>query len=171
MMKMFITIMSALVLTFVMGLYTAGYRLNLTHSYPLGFYQLSKTNQYQQGDLVAFCPPPSATIEQALKREYLKYGTCKSGSTPLIKKIMAISGDHLSFDGVVRKNGKPLARFLVHSADSHHRELPHLKAFTLTDDEFFMMSDYAPENSFDSRYFGAIPKSAIQGKTVPIFTF
>ncbi|TNZ85675.1 conjugative transfer signal peptidase TraF, partial [Vibrio parahaemolyticus] len=118
-----------------------GYRLNLTHSYPLGFYQLSKTSQYQQGDLVVFCPPPGATIEQALKREYLKYGTCKSGSTPLIKKIMAISGDHLSFDGVVRKNGKPLARFLVRSADSHHRALPQLKAFTLTDDEFFMMSD------------------------------
>ncbi|MDF4777153.1 conjugative transfer signal peptidase TraF, partial [Vibrio parahaemolyticus] len=118
-----------------------------------------------------FCPPPSAVIEQALKREYLKYGTCKSGSTPLIKKIMGISGDHLSFDGVVRKNGKPLARFLVHSADSHHRKLPQLKAFTLTDDEFFMMSDYAPKNSFDSRYFGAIQKNAIQGKAVPIFTF
>ncbi|EIZ1552198.1 S26 family signal peptidase, partial [Vibrio parahaemolyticus] len=59
----------------------------------------------------------------------------------------------------------------VRSADSHHRQLPQLKAFTLTDNEFFMMSDYAPENSYDSRYFGAIPKSAIQGKTVPIFTF
>ncbi|PXC10267.1 conjugative transfer signal peptidase TraF, partial [Vibrio parahaemolyticus] len=127
--------LSGLLLSLVLGLYTTGYRLNLTHSYPLGFYQLSKASQYQQGDLVVFCPPPGATIEQALKREYLKYGTCKSGSTPLIKKIMAISGDHLSFDGVVRKNGKPLARFLVHSADSHHRTLPQLKAFTLTDDE------------------------------------
>ncbi|MBE4254124.1 S26 family signal peptidase [Vibrio parahaemolyticus] len=34
-----------------------------------------------------------------------------------------------------------------------------------------MMSDYAPKNSFDSRYFGAIQKNAIQGKAVPIFTF
>ncbi|MGR9019890.1 conjugative transfer signal peptidase TraF [Vibrio parahaemolyticus] len=164
-------VLSGLLLSLGLGLYMTGYRLNLTHSYPLGFYQLSKANQYHLGDLVIFCPPPGAVIDQALKREYLKYGTCQSGSTPLIKKIMAISGDHLSFDGVVRKNGKPLARFLVRSADSHHRQLPQLKAFTLTDDEFFMMSDYAPENSFDSRYFGAIPKSAVQGKTVPIFTF
>ncbi|HII4318674.1 TPA: conjugative transfer signal peptidase TraF [Vibrio parahaemolyticus] len=163
--------LGGLLLSLGLGLYMTGYRLNLTHSYPLGFYQLSKASQYQQGDLVVFCPPPGATIEQALKREYLKYGTCKSGSTPLIKKIMAISGDHLSFDGVVRKNGKPLARFLVRCADSHHRALPQLKAFTLTDDEFFMMSDYAPKNSFDSRYFGAIQKNAIQGKAVPIFTF
>ncbi|MDF4820894.1 S26 family signal peptidase, partial [Vibrio parahaemolyticus] len=110
--------LGGLLLSLALGLYITGYRLNLTHSYPLGLYQFSKTNQYQQGDLVVFCPPPSAVIEQALKREYLKYGTCKSGSTPLIKKIMGISGDHLSFDGVVRKNGKPLARFLVHSADS-----------------------------------------------------
>ncbi|HIF6147826.1 TPA: hypothetical protein ACX3IV_004917, partial [Vibrio parahaemolyticus] len=68
-------------LMLALGWYASGYRINLTHSYPLGLYQLSKTNQYQQGDLVAFCPPPSAVIEQALKREYLKYGTCKSGST------------------------------------------------------------------------------------------
>ncbi len=163
--------LSGLLLSLGLGLYITGYRLNLTPSYPLGLYQLSKTKLYQPGDLVIFCPPPGAAIEQALKRGYLKYGTCNSGSTPLIKKIMAISGDHLSFDGVVRKNGKPLARFLVHSADSHHRKLPRLKAFTLTEDEFFMMSDYAPENSFDSRYFGAVNAAAIQGKAALLFTF
>ncbi|MBD6945654.1 conjugal transfer protein TraF, partial [Vibrio parahaemolyticus] len=88
--------LGGLLLSLALGLYITGYRLNLTHSYPLGLYQFSKTNQYQQGDLVVFCPPPSAVIEQALKREYLKYGTCKSGSTPLIKKIMGISGATIS---------------------------------------------------------------------------
>ncbi|MFW1281017.1 hypothetical protein ACEV9M_24095, partial [Vibrio parahaemolyticus] len=53
--------LSGLLLSLVLGLYTTGYRLNLTHSYPLGFYQLSKASQYQQGDLVVFCPPPGAT--------------------------------------------------------------------------------------------------------------
>ncbi|MDF4341080.1 hypothetical protein P7250_25170, partial [Vibrio parahaemolyticus] len=66
-MKKTVTIAFGLVLA--LGWYATGYRLNLTPSYPLGLYQLSKTNQYQQGDLVVFCPPPSAVIEQALKRE------------------------------------------------------------------------------------------------------
>ncbi|PJN43940.1 conjugal transfer protein TraF, partial (plasmid) [Vibrio parahaemolyticus] len=54
-MKKTVTIAFGLLLA--LGWYATGYRLNLTPSYPLGLYQLSKTNQYQQGDLVVFCPP------------------------------------------------------------------------------------------------------------------
>ncbi|WP_273693097.1 S26 family signal peptidase [Vibrio parahaemolyticus] len=42
----------------------------------------------------------------ALERNYIKMGLCPGGFTPVIKKIMAMEGDRVSFeDQVVHING------------------------------------------------------------------
>ncbi len=153
------------------GAHHAGYRLNVSDSYPVGIYQVTPTQPYQPGDLVSFCPPSNDIIKMGLSRGYLKRGLCASGTTPLVKKIMAMNGERITLDDVVQINHNVWKDFPVRSVDSHHRLLPKLTDFTLQQGEMFLLSDYAPASSFDGRYFGAIQASSILGKARPIFIF
>ncbi|CAH1604111.1 conjugative transfer signal peptidase TraF, partial [Vibrio jasicida] len=151
--------------------YILGFRINLTSSYPLGVYQITTSPPYQRGELVSFCPPSGNAINLALERGYVKHGTCSSGSTPLIKKIMATQGDTITFDSVISINGEALAQYPIHAADSLHRTLPKPQDLTLNKGEVLLLSDFAPFDSFDGRYFGAVSTEAILGRATPILTF
>ncbi|MEZ8995899.1 conjugative transfer signal peptidase TraF [Vibrio sp. 10N.222.54.A1] len=170
-MKRFLIIVFIIVMVLVLGCYHVGYRFNLSASYPVGIYQVTPTQQYQPGDLVSFCPPSNDIIKMALSRGYLKHGLCAGGTTPLVKRIMAMNGERITLDGVVQINHNAWRDFPVRSVDSHHRLLPKLTDFTLQKGEAFLLSDYAPASSFDGRYFGAIQASSIIGKARPIFIF
>ncbi|WP_363318261.1 S26 family signal peptidase, partial [uncultured Vibrio sp.] len=43
--------------------------------------------------------------------------------------------------------------------------------FTVAENEFFALSEYAPSNSFDGRYFGAVKSSDILGKAKAAWLF
>ncbi|WP_299695938.1 S26 family signal peptidase, partial [uncultured Vibrio sp.] len=91
-------------------------------------------------------------IQLAVERGYLQWGACSGGSTPLIKTVIATQGDQLAFDDVVSMNGQPLTNYVIHRADDNGRTLPLLAPFTVAENEFFALSEYAPSNSFDGRY-------------------
>ena len=156
--------------------YLNGYRLNTSHSYPPGLYQLSHhASQYKKGDLVLFCPPNNDAIATAIARGYLDAGRCKSGSVPIIKRIAAMAHDTVTLNGFIHVNGNTLTHTTVLTEDSEHRPLTPftLKGqhhFTVPPGTAFMYSDYAPETSFDSRYFGLVAIRDIQGTIKPIWT-
>ncbi len=161
----------------VMGLatlaFSLGYRYNVSDSYPTGLYKLMDARRdYQREDLVLFCPPNNNAMTLALARGYLHMGTCEGGFTPVIKKIMALEGDAVSFEHhLVHINGHSAPSATVLSEDSLGRPLPQLGPFTVQTNEYFMMSDHRPVDSFDSRYYGPITQSHLLGLIEPVFTW
>lgn len=151
--------------------YNAGYRLNVSVSYPTGLYRLTDdTQEVRVGELVLFCPPNTPIVREAVKRGYFKTGRCTGGFQPVIKKVVALSGTHVSLRHEVTLGGVAISHATVKSHDSKNRSLPALKDFIIPDDHVFMLSDYAPTVSFDSRYYGSVPIDNIQGHIIPIWT-
>ncbi|MCU6244030.1 conjugative transfer signal peptidase TraF [Enterobacter asburiae] len=153
------------------AVYHQGYRVNISNSYPAGLYRLIPDNiSLHTGDMVLFCPPDGPAMQLALSRNYIKPGTCKGGFSPVIKKIMAVAGDRISLDEVIHINGISMPDYRVLKADSHHRPLPQLNSLTVPPESVFLLSDHRPADSFDSRYYGAVPVSQIQGRIHPVLT-
>lgn len=150
----------------------AGLRINVSASMPRGVYKLSAERPVR-GRFVAVCPPAAPVFEQARARGYLLRGPCPGGYEPLIKVLAAVAGDNIRvdrdgvrIDGVLWPNSVPLA------VDATGWALPRLvgQQMTLGDGLVFLMSrDCAL--GFDSRYFGALPSSAIAATAVPILVW
>lgn len=171
MMKKYVGVLFLMALIFASCSWIAGYRINISNSYPPGLYQLSQgTDTYRSGELVLFCPPNGPAMQLALSRDYIKPGICKGGFSPVIKKIMAVAGDRISLDEIIHINGVPMPDYRVLKNDSHHRPLPQLSDLTVPPDSVFLLSDHRPVDSFDSRYYGAVPVSQIQGHIHPVLT-
>lgn len=151
--------------------YAVGVRFTLTPSVPRGFY-LQTDDAVEVGRLVTFCPPEDVAA-YALERGYLHRGSCPGGVEPLGKYVLATEGDTviLSEEGV-QVNGRAVSNSAVYAQDAVGRELPHY-AFgehVVGEDSLFAFSGHHPR-SFDSRYFGPVPKSSVRGVLRPLWTF
>ncbi len=145
---------------------------NATPSLPLGFYQ-QIDKPIGQGAYVAFCPDKRDVFDMALARNYISAGDCSNGYRPLLKRVLAITGDTVS----INKRGVFInTRHTPNSAqmetDARGAELPayQLNQHTLSDQQFLLMSDINPK-SFDARYFGLAKRSEITAVVRPIFTW
>lgn len=151
--------------------YFIGIRINTSKSFPPGIYIVSKANSYNKNDLVLFCPPNKAVIQDAIERGYIDTGRCDSGTVPIIKRIVGMSGDYVEFTPAVKINNSELPGSIRLKVDGENRALPQLPPFTVSINSFFAYSDYAPRNSFDSRYFGDVPMENILGNIRPLVLF
>lgn len=167
---------SLLILTLIvlaaMSAYHHGIRLNLSHSYPPGVYvitpQISPIALHQ---LILFCPPNNEALILAKERGYIQAGWCSAGTVPMMKRIIAMPGDDVSFTHVVTINGQPLDDAHRDLTDSKQRPLPQLSPFIVPESSVFVYSEHAPETSFDSRYFGPVPMANIIGQIAPLILF
>ncbi|CAM4004462.1 S26 family signal peptidase [Bordetella tumulicola] len=135
---------------------------NVSDSAPRGFYAVS-TLPVARGDYVV-ARLPAAMAALAAERRYLP------ANIPLLKHVAAMYGDHVCVrNGMVRVNGKVLALTLTH--DSQGRLLTSwVGCRILTESEWFLLStDNAA--SFDSRYFGPVPRAAAYGRAAPVWTW
>lgn len=167
-----LTLLGITIMSLLLYCYSAGYRWNHSSSYPQGIYQLhSSQPQYTKGQLVLFCPPNNDVMKIAVERDYLRYGFCNGGFEPVIKKIAAISGDKITLKNGIYINKVPVTHARLLPFDKENRVLQKLPDFTVPDQSYFMMSDYQPINSFDSRYYGSVPHENIKGLITPVFIF
>lgn len=92
--------------------------------------------------------------------------------TPIfMKRIVARWGDIIEVnDGIVKVNGRIRPYYPDISNDSGTRTTPHkgLLTYCVPEGKFFVMGDNT-DNSFDSRYFDAVPRDAIIGKVVKVY--
>ena len=145
----------------------AGVRFNTTESLPLGIYvtTVGETN------LVEFCPPePFASM--ALRRGYRTRGNCPDGGMPLLKPVVAVAGDLVSFSTLgIAVNGHLLENTAALGADSYGRALPQRRGgiYDVAPGTVWVASSYSLR-SFDSRYFGPIPLAAIREHVRPLLT-
>ena len=146
-----------------------GLRINGSPSLPVGLYI---TSSESRADLVEFCPAePFASL--ALSRGYRDPGACSDGGAPLLKPVVARTGDlvELSDAGIV-VNGHLLPNTAPLRTDTKGRPLTSWPPgrYTVEPGFVWVASSYNPR-SFDSRYFGPVAISSIRDHVKPLLTF
>lgn len=147
--------------------FISGMRVNLTPSYPLGLWRIEPlARDPAVGDLIFICPPPKPTFDLARDRGYVGHGLCPGWFSPLIKTVVAISGQHVVIDRDIAVDGARLAHSSVRPADGQGRALEPAAGGTVPAGQLFLFSEFA--GSYDSRYFGPIPAAGVLGLAHPL---
>ncbi|PHR54823.1 MAG: plasmid transfer protein traf [Robiginitomaculum sp.] len=131
---------------------------NPTPSAPIGWYKIVANDNVKVGDFVAAYAPESA-VELAVARQYLP------SNIPLLKSVWAVGGAEVCFENarVSVPNYPVLTRY---RQDNLGRDMPVLTGcFVLNPNEVFLISTEI-SNSFDSRYFGAVPLKNVLGNAI-----
>lgn len=130
---------------------------NPSLSAPIGWYEITQTEEYFVGDLVAAWLPKDAEI-LAQRRGYLPE------NTPVIKTIAAAAGDEYCVkDDALKIVGQPDR--LILSTDSQGRDMPgQLEGCRRLKSGKFLLVSNLIETSFDSRYFGEVDRSELIGR-------
>lgn len=135
---------------------------NASASAPMGLYLRQDERAVSRGDLV-LVETPRELARFADERHYLPLGV------PLIKRVFALSGSTIcgSGDAVIIDGAMALKR---QRRDGQGRPLPSwFGCHRLGAGEVFLAMENVP-GSFDGRYFGALPVTAIRGRLVPLWT-
>lgn len=145
-----------------------GARFNTSSSLPVGVYI---TTTDRGANLVEFCPAePFASL--AITRGYRDTGICRDGAAPLLKPVVASSGDMvelsaggISVNGLLLPNTAPLLK------DSKGRPLKAwpFGRYVVPPFTVWVASSYNPR-SFDSRYFGPLSIAAIRCRVKAFLT-
>ena len=162
------SLLSPAVLTaFFLACAYAGLRVNTTGSLPLGLYITTE----KPANLVEFCPAePFASL--AIRRGYRARGSCPDGAMPLLKPIVARAGDIVDFSARgMAVNGRLLPNTAPLALDSRGLPLPQwpFGYYRIAPGTVWLASSYSPK-SFDSRYFGPLPVTAIRSCLRPLIT-
>ncbi|PHZ86764.1 conjugative transfer signal peptidase TraF [Paremcibacter congregatus] len=131
---------------------------NPSPSAPMGFYVIRHKREFKIGDYVLIELPQSVR-ELALERRYV------GPDIPLLKRIFALSGDHICIrHEVIYVNDQAVADVKNH--DLSGRIMPVWNGCRrLKTGEVFLLSLHS-DYSFDSRYFGPISRKKIIGVAV-----
>jgi conjugative transfer signal peptidase TraF len=152
--------------------HSAGLRVNESPSLPIGIWLVSPLErELRRGDIVSFCPPDTPAFREAWLRGYLSAGHCEGGYEPLLKPVAAIADDRVSgTDDGISINGRLIASSKSLNRDGLGRTLPSPEAHDVivAKGEVWVISSYNPL-SFDSRYFGPVTISKIEGLARPLF--
>lgn len=153
----------------VVGL-SAGLRINLTPSQPIGLWRILPLKRPASvGDIVFICPPRTVAMEDARERGYLRRGLCPGGYAPLIKTIVATAGQRIEVGKALRINNEVLPQSELSSRDGQGRVMKPFPGGIVPAGEVFLHSNF--KGSFDSRYFGPVPASGILGYAQQVLTY
>ena len=151
--------------------YALGVRLNMTGSIPPGLYKQSR-GPIVRGAIVLACLPPNAAAF-ARARGYVPGGSCGDGSAPVGKLVAAVPGDTVAVTAAgIDVNGRHLQNTAPLRTDAKNRPLPAVRVddYVVPAGELWLASTYSAR-SFDSRYFGGIPLTAVVARVRPLFTW
>jgi conjugative transfer signal peptidase TraF len=138
-------------------------RYNTSQSAPIGWYAIVPARDLPVG-VFALARLPGAAAALADERGYLPK------TVPVLKRVAAAAGESVCATGdQIVVDGATVARSLSH--DGQGRDLAAWKGCRrLAVGELLLLN---PESaaSFDSRYFGPIPRSSVIGKAIPLWTW
>lgn len=160
---LFMGILLVLFVAITSNLYPNLIIFNGTHSLPTGFYFNEKRDHFEVGDL-SILSIPSSAISYLMDNEIL------DKEDVLLKYILGKEGDYFC-----TKNGKfTINEELIgpiFSEDSRGNPLPKLNICGALPKGFVVVGNSDKANSFDSRYFGAVPVSLLIGVAHPLYLF
>jgi conjugative transfer signal peptidase TraF len=134
---------------------------NASASAPIGLYLVRPMRRPVRG-VLAVIRLPEANARFAAERGYLPLGA------PLIKPVAAVAGQVVCQTRAgVAIDGRPIGQAL--KADRRGRRLFAWSGCRVVfADEVFVMNP-AVRDSFDGRYFGPLPTTAVLGRARPLF--
>jgi len=147
-----------------------GLRYNPTPSVPMGLY-LYVPGATARGETVQAClPTPLATYARA--HHILLAGSCTNGSEPLVKVLAAEPGDVVDVEpAAIRIDGRLWPSSAIRPFDSSGRpvdmRMP-LGTQTVAPNRVLLLGLHP--RSWDGRYFGTLPSSAVTGRWFPLIT-
>lgn len=155
---------------FLVAFSASGFHLNISGSAPQGVWVADTTTEdsIKRGTWVAVCPPVLPVTKAAAELRRLPYGDCPVlDVAPLLKPVRAVSGDvvRLQNGRNVTVNGVALPNTV---SKSDWMAWPDGE-YTVKPGEVWLLSSYS-DRSFDSRYFGPVKISEIQGAARPFLT-
>lgn len=162
--------LSVFVVIFIIKI--AGIRFNYTNSMPIGFYIKIKTSTIRDGDIVAACLPDDIALI-GMRNHYLARGSCKNGSVPVLKKLIAVPGDSVSLNNqFITVNG---ISYLAprQPKDNHGHRVEKIfknKRYSHTS-MYWLYGANDPFDSWDSRYYGGVTRQHIIGVYKSLLTF
>ena len=162
------TMLAALDVTYVDGL-----RLNTTPSMPIGLWQVSPSvpEQLHHGSIVTVCLPETPIVRVGFERGYIHSGSCPEGLEPVVKPVAALQGDAVTVRPTgILVNGLPVSGTAQLARDSGGRVLNPMRAgvYVVDPGQVWVLAG-RDRRSFDSRYFGPVPVSAIQAEAHPFW--
>lgn len=140
---------------------------NETSSMPIGWYKIiaynPNENQLKKGDIVVF------NLPQGISNMIYKRGYLENKNEKLLKYITGVYGDGFCVDSdkLIINNKK----YVIEKYDTHGRLLPKMQTgkYVIKKGNIMTLTDV--NNSFDSRYFGEVPITAIKYKVVPFIVW
>lgn len=160
----------ALIIFFIFfGAKKLGFKVNLTHSAPVGIWQVTPLSNIEKGMLIEVCPPAQAIVAVMVNKGYLPSGSCKPyNATTILKPIAAIPGDLITIEPgqLIKINGHPVFNSYAKPG------IPSWPAgqYIVQEGQVWVFSSYN-NGSFDSRYFGPIEIKTIIGQAAPILIY
>jgi conjugative transfer signal peptidase TraF len=153
---------AALALSTIAAMPAKRYVWNASGSVPVGLYRLQPTGNLTVTQLVAVQPPePLATF--LADHRYLPRGV------PMLKRVRALPGQIVCRDGLTITVDN-IAAGEARERDSRGRPLPVWQGCrVIAAGEVFLMNAQSAD-SFDGRYFGVLPTTAIIGRAKPLWT-
>ncbi|MGE4521262.1 MAG: S26 family signal peptidase [Acetobacter sp.] len=135
---------------------------NASASTPLGLYDLAAPNGLKVGDLVAV-RPPKPLADFMVRRGYIGRGV------PLLKSVAALPGQQVCRVGrTVTVDGVVLGE--AQERDRRGRMLLVWQGCRrIAPDQIFLMNP-SVHDSLDGRYFGPLPRAAVIGLAMPLYT-
>lgn len=146
-------------------------RFNFTPSMPIGFYyQVAHPGILQRGQTVEVCLP-RIIGEQGLQRGYLNEGSCEGGFEPVIKELIAVSGDEVQVtqESIFVNHVPYYAPFIQLDMNGQPMSSYPIKAIKSTN-QYWLYGANDPEYSWDSRFYGGVDRANIQGVIRPFIT-
>jgi conjugative transfer signal peptidase TraF len=151
--------------------HVAGIRINHTPSLAVGLWRITPLNgPPRRGQIVSFCPPEGTALREAWRRGSIGSGPCPGGYEPMLKEVIAITGDVVRLDAAgVAVNGRLLPRSRRLDTDAAGQPVPGIAHGTMTlASDSFWAGAFAHPRSFDSRYFGPVSSGSIIGAAAPL---
>ena len=141
---------------------TPAYIWNASESVPIGLYRVQSADELFVTELLVVQPPePLATFLDL--NGYLPAGL------PMLKRVLALpwqivcrSGLTISVDGIEMGEAR--------DRDSRGRPLPKWHGCHVVGDGELFVMNWQSANSLDGRYFGFLPRSAVMGRALPVWT-
>jgi conjugative transfer signal peptidase TraF len=146
-------------------LHSLGARIAVGGSLPSGLY-LPASGAVRRGDIAEACLP-AAIAAYAREHELLWAGDCPNGEAPVLKIVAAVAGDEVVVTAAgIRVNDRLFPMSAARSTGDRMR-VPKGSYRVLAGRVWLL--GWHPR-SWDSRYYGPIPVSALRGRVTPTFT-
>ena len=141
---------------------TPRYIWNASNSVPIGLYRVQPVNRLKVTELVAVQPPDLLAAFLDLNG-YLPIGV------PMLKRVLALPGQTVCRNGLtIAVDGTDVGD--ARERDGRGRPLPSWSGCRIIAEGDVFVMNWQSEDSFDGRYFGPLPASAVIGRAVPVWT-